>query len=61
MTFMEELRQQRWDDHRFYHHNRINQVLHLLSACCFLVSYVMLFILSSLCLSAGCWPLSCAK
>ncbi|OIQ00795.1 MAG: hypothetical protein AUK35_01020 [Zetaproteobacteria bacterium CG2_30_46_52] len=44
MTFMEELRQQRWDDHRFYHHNRINQVLHLLSACCFLVSYVMLFI-----------------
>ena len=44
MTFMEELRQQRWDDHRYYHHNRINQALHLISACCFLVSYVMLFI-----------------
>jgi hypothetical protein len=44
MTFAEELRQQRWDDHRFYHHNRVNQSLHLLSATCFLVSYVLLFI-----------------
>lgn len=44
MKFFEELHQQRWDDHRFYHHNRINQFLHLLSACCFLSSYVLIFI-----------------
>jgi hypothetical protein len=43
MKFFEELQQQRWDDHRFYHHNRINQFLHLLSACCFLVSYALVF------------------
>jgi hypothetical protein len=41
--FLEELREQRWDDHRFYHHSRINQSLHLVSACSFLVTYVMLF------------------
>jgi hypothetical protein len=44
MTFSEELHQQRWDDHRFYHHSRINQALHLVSACCFLTSYVLMFI-----------------
>ncbi|MFT2089908.1 hypothetical protein [Paraglaciecola sp. 2405UD69-4] len=43
MTFLQELQQQRWDDHRYYHHNRINQFLHLLSAMCFLVSYVLVF------------------
>jgi hypothetical protein len=43
MNFLEELRMQRWDDHRFYHHNRVNQFLHLLSACCFLISYVLVF------------------
>jgi hypothetical protein len=43
MTFFEELQQQRWDDHRYYHHNRINQFLHLLSAMCFLASYVLVF------------------
>src|SRR5271165_3509358 len=42
-NFWEELRTQRWDDHRFYHQSRINQSLHLLSACSFLVAYVMLF------------------
>tara|TARA_A100001011_G_scaffold286541_1_gene297240 strand:- start:1356 stop:2033 length:678 start_codon:yes stop_codon:yes gene_type:complete len=35
---------QRWDDHRYYHHSRINQSLHLLSALSFLVSYIFLFI-----------------
>lgn len=35
---------QRWDDHRYYHHSRINQSLHLVSAISFLVSYVLLFI-----------------
>lgn len=43
MTFLQELHQQRWDDHRYYHHNRINQFLHFLSASCFLVSYVLVF------------------
>lgn len=44
MTFWDELGKQRWDDHRFYHHSRINQTLHFFSACCFLVSYVTLLI-----------------
>jgi len=43
MKFAEELKQQRWDDHRYYHHNRINQSLHLFSACCFLMTYVLVF------------------
>ena len=33
--FLEALRVQRWDDHRYYHHSRINQSLHLLSAISF--------------------------
>jgi hypothetical protein len=37
------LRIQRWDDHRYYHHSRINQSLHLVSALSFLSSYVLLF------------------
>ena len=41
--FLETLRVQRWDDHRFYHHSRINQSLHLVSAISFLFAYVMLF------------------
>ncbi len=44
MKFFEELHLQRWDDHRFYHQNRINQTLHFFSACCFLSSYVLIFI-----------------
>jgi hypothetical protein len=41
--FLEALRVQRWDDHRYYHHSRINQSLHLLSAISFLVGYVTIF------------------
>jgi len=41
--FFEELKEQRWDDHRFYHHSRINQSLHLISAISFCITYVMLF------------------
>jgi hypothetical protein len=41
--FLQELEVQRWDDHRFYHHSRINQTLHLISAICFVVSYFLLF------------------
>ena len=44
MRALEELRRQRWDDHRFYHHSRVNQTLHLLSALCFLASYVLIFV-----------------
>ncbi len=42
--FIETLRIQRWDDHRYYHHSRINQALHLVSALSFLCAYVLLFI-----------------
>jgi hypothetical protein len=42
-SFREALETQRWDDHRYYHHSRINQSLHLLSAISFIVAYVMLF------------------
>ena len=42
-TFLEELKTQRWDDHRLYHHSRINQSLHFVSASSFLCAYVMLF------------------
>lgn len=42
--FLEALRVQRWDDHRYYHHCRINQSLHFLSAMAFVLAYVMLFI-----------------
>ena len=43
MTFLEALREQRWDDHRYYHHNRVNQALHLISALTFLAAYVLLW------------------
>ena len=38
-----ELKQQRWDDHRFYHHSRINQSLHFISSISFMCAYVVLF------------------
>ena len=44
MTFKKALAEQRWDDHRYYHHSRINQSLHLVSALAFLCAYVMLFV-----------------
>lgn len=43
-TFQQALRIQRWDDHRYYHHCRINQSLHLLSALSFVLAYIFLFI-----------------
>ena len=39
--FLELLKQQRWDDHRYYHHSRINQSLHLLSAMSFVYAYIL--------------------
>jgi hypothetical protein len=43
-NLLQTLAIQRWDDHRYYHHSRINQSLHLLSAIAFLVSYGLLFV-----------------
>lgn len=43
LKFREELHLQRWDDHRYYHHSRVNQSLHLLSSICFMTCYVLLF------------------
>ncbi len=43
-NYLEQLRIQRWDDHRYYHHSRINQSLHFVSALSFLFAYVWLFI-----------------
>lgn len=42
--FLKQLAIQRWDDHRYYHHSRINQSLHFISAISFLVAYAFLFI-----------------
>ena len=41
--FFQTLKMQRWDDHRYYHHSRINQSLHLVSALSFLCAYVLMF------------------
>lgn len=41
--FLQVLKSQRWDDHRYYHHSRINQSLHLISAISFVCAYVMVF------------------
>jgi len=40
---LHELKVQRWDDHRYYHHSKVNQSLHLLSATSFLFAYVVAF------------------
>ena len=42
--FLRVLATQRWDDHRYYHHSRINQSLHLVSAICFVIAYGLLFV-----------------
>ena len=41
--FKAQLAEQRWDDHRYYHHSLINQSLHFVSATTFLAAYVLLF------------------
>jgi hypothetical protein len=43
-SFLQELQMQRWDDHRYYHHSRINQSLHLVSAISFVIAYGLLFV-----------------
>ena len=41
--FLDLLRVQRWDDHRYYHHSVVNQSLHLLSAISFVCAYLLMF------------------
>src|SRR5215510_10796516 len=41
--FLQALRTQRWDDHRYYHHSRVNQSLHLISALSFVCAYALMF------------------
>ncbi len=43
-NFFATLARQRYDDHRYYHHSRINQSLHLVSALSFIASYALLFV-----------------
>ncbi|MGC8518973.1 MAG: hypothetical protein ACP5P4_10665 [Steroidobacteraceae bacterium] len=43
-SFLHSLAVQRWDDHRYYHHSRINQSLHLISAMSFLTAYGAVFV-----------------
>ncbi len=42
-SFLDALKTQRWDDHRYYHHSLANQSLHLLSALSFLCAYLIAF------------------
>ena len=42
--FFGTLATQRWDDHRYYHHSRINQSLHFVSAISFVCAYGLLFV-----------------
>src|ERR1700761_2397392 len=42
-SFRAHLHEQRWDDHRYYHHSLVNQSLHFLSASTFIAAYVLLF------------------
>jgi hypothetical protein len=42
-SFRAHLHEQRWDDHRYYHHSLVNQSLHFVSACAFLTAYCLLF------------------
>ncbi|MFO1319031.1 MAG: hypothetical protein U1F52_05410 [Burkholderiales bacterium] len=42
--FLDALRVQRWDDHRFYHQSRVNQTLHFVSAASFIVAYGFLLV-----------------
>jgi hypothetical protein len=43
-NFRESLREQRWEDHRFYHHSLVNQSLHFFSASTFMFCYALLLI-----------------
>jgi hypothetical protein len=57
--FLQALREQRWDDHRYYHHSRINQSLHFVSAVGFLAAYAMVLTSPAMAAMVG-WLLSMA-
>ncbi len=59
--FLEELEEQRWDDHRLYHHSRVNQSLHLLSALSFLTSYALLAVSPSVAALVGWVVAMCSR
>lgn len=61
LSFREELALQRWDDHRYYHHSRINQSLHLLSATCFMGCYALIFVNPGLAAMLGWIVAMCAR
>ena len=42
-AFRAQLAEQRWDDHRYYHHSLVNQSLHFLSASTFIGAYALMF------------------
>src|SRR5262249_151194 len=44
MTFLNALSEQRWDDHRYYHHSRINQSLHFGRGLTFIGAYALIFV-----------------
>ena len=52
--FKEALKEQRWDDHRYYHHSIINQALHFVSATTFLIAYVVVWIDPAVASLLGC-------
>jgi len=56
-NFWQALKTQRWDDHRYYHHSRINQSLHLLSATSFVCAYGLMVYESGRC-GAAAWLVS---
>ncbi len=41
--FREQLSEQRWDDHRYYHHSIVNQALHFFSAATFVLCYALVW------------------
>ena len=61
LSFREELQLQRWDDHRYYHHSRINQSLHLFSSVCFMTCYALLFINPGLAAMLGWFVAMCSR
>lgn len=42
-AFRQHLAEQRWDDHRLYHHSLVNQSLHLVSAVTFVAAYLLVW------------------
>ena len=42
-SFRDNLREQRWDDHRYYHHSLVNQSLHFVSATTFVLAYLIVW------------------